>query len=891
MRFIHQLKAMRRNLLQRSRIDSEDDAEVRAYVELLTDELVASGMSPAEAARSARAACGGIEQVKQAVRNVRAGMRLELLWQDVRFGVRQFCRKPLFTVAALFSLALGMGATTAIFTAVNALLLRPLPFEDPDQLVCFPSLAPDYNAIRMDVHAFERIGGFVARSDANLTDLRDPYRATRVAVTASFFATLGVYPQLGRDIAENEDLRDGPPVVMISDRLWRNQYDADPAVIGRSITLNGDRHTVIGVLPPGFVFPDPSIEPDIYAPAALPRTTERNGPAPGVMTIARLKHGVSRARAQAEAGAFFERRSRLYPMEIWSRQKIWVEPLQRHVTGDTRRPLLLLLACVICVLLVTCANVANLQLARAASRSHETAVREALGATRARLVRQFLVENLVLSAAASLLGFAAVWLSMSLIQGARPFAGQQMGNAGGAPLPNAFLGKYGSSIHVDGSILLFSMALAIITTILFGAAPAIHVASRRSFSRLQANAGRITSGFSHQRFRKTLLVLEVAMSIALLSCAGLLIRSFANVMSYRSGFDPSHTLTAMIRLAGSGYQQSSSAELFVEDLLPRLRALPGVESAALTSTLPLGTTFDVRFSLDGDSNPPFDRGHLVASIIVSPDYFRAVSTRIIRGRSFNADDREASARVLMVNHNLASRFFAGNALGRQMFVRDLESTQPRFVPATIVGVVEDVPHNGLLQQIEPEVYLPISQTPAWEMQIVMRSTADPRLLSAGLTRAVAATDRDVPVADVETMEERVDAAIARRKAIMALMTAFAGLAIVLSAVGVFGVFAYTVSQRTREMGIRMALGASRATLVRLIVTEAVSVINLGGFLGLLAAFASARFVASMLVGVGQHDPLVISGAFALMTTLGFLASSVPAFFASRIDLLTILREE
>jgi putative ABC transport system permease protein len=837
--------------------------------------------------------------VNQCIRNIRSGTHLELLWRDVRFGARQFWRKPLFTAAALVSLALGMGATTAIFAAVDSLLLRPLPFVDPDRLVYVANagrgaiLAPDFNALRASVRGFASVGGFTAQSDANLTDLRDPYRATRVAVTANFFAMLGVRPQMRRGIAEDEDVPDGPSVVLISERIWRNQFGADLAMLGKSITMNGDRHTVIGVLPRGFVFPDASIEPDIYVPAALQRSTERNGPASGVVTIARLAQGMTRAQAQAEVEAFFEKRSRLYPMgfEAWSREKISVAPLQERLTGDTRGPLSLLMACVICVLLVTCANVANLQLARAASRSHETAVREALGASRARLVRQFLVESLMLSATAASLGFVAVWQCTLFIEGSGPFAGRTIGNAGAAQVLDAIGGKYGSFIRMNGSVLLFALALAVITTLLFGTAPAIHASSRRSFGRLQANAGHATSGLAHRRFRNALLVLEVAASIALLSCAGLLIRSFANVMSYQSGFDPDQTLTAMIRLTGGRYANPSSVKRFVQDVLPRLRALPGVEAAALTNTLPLGTTFDMRFSLDGDPDPPFDPGHLVPGISVSPEYFRAVCTRVVRGRGFNADDRETSPRVLVVNRNFASRFLAGNALGRQVYVRDPESSQPRFLPTAIIGVVEDVPHDGLLQGVRPEVYLPMAQAPAWEMQIVLRSPADPLLLSSALSRAVAATDRNVPVADVQTMEERVGAAVARRKAIMALMSVFSGLAMVLSTIGVCGVFAYTVSQRTREMGIRMALGASRTALVRLIVMDAYTVINVGGTLGLIAAFVSGRFVDSMLVGVGQHDPVVILGAFGLMTTLAVLASVVPALRAFRIDLLSVLREE
>lgn len=905
MRFIGRLRGMIRNLFRRSCVDADETAEILAYIEMLADELSASGMSRSEAERVARIRCGGVEQVQQSVRNCRTGIGIDLIWQDLRFAVRQFRRQPLFTVGALVSLSLGIGAVTAIYTAVYSLLLRPLPFPHPEQLVFVTTqfrnatmdavLAPDFVAMQAGrIHSLASIAGYVAQSDANLTDSRLPVHVSRIAITANLLSTLGVRPQLGRGIEAEEDMPGGPPVVLISDRLWRIHFGADSALVGKTISLNGMPSRVIGVMPRGFMFPDASIEPDIYAPAALPKsTTVENKPAAGVMVIARLVKGVKRAQADAEVKAFFESRARNYPagFSAWSRdRKVLVEALQQHVTGDCTNTLMLLMACVFCLLLVTCANVANLQLARTTSRARETAVRQALGATRGRLIRQFLIENLALSFSASLAGLVLVWVCLRIMHGAGFVAGPTIDDTS-APMLAAFFGKYGSAIRVDGSILLFLMLLTLFTTALFGILPALGAAKSQWSRGLQANGMQATAGFGHRRFRHALLIFEVGASIALLSCAGLLLRSFANVISYESGFQPADTMTAQIQLSGQRYKSMSAVRRFVAEALPRLAAVPGIQAAALTSVLPLGNTFDIRYSLNDDPNPPFDPGHLIASISVSPDYFKAAGTLIIRGRGFTSDDTATAPRVLIVNRNLATRFFGGNALGKRIYVRDAESEKPRFVPATIVGVVEDVPHNGLLQRIEPEIYLPMPQAPQWQLAIVLRTDAQPTALAKEIENAIAETDRDIPVSNIQTMEETVASHVAQRKAIMALMVALGALAIILSTVGVAGVFAYVVSQRTREMGIRLALGASRSNLIRLVLSEAAAIINIGGLLGLAAALLSGHVISSMLVGIGEHDPITIAGAFAAMTICALSAAIVPGIRAARTDLLSVLRED
>jgi putative ABC transport system permease protein len=910
MKLIHRLYVIFRNLIHRSHVDAEDTEEIQAYLGLLADEFADSGMSRPEAERKARIQCGGEAQLVQSIRELRSGIQIDMLWQDFRFAVRQFRRQSLFTLTSLATLAVGMGATIAIFSSVYSLILRPLRVADPNRLVTLAiqfrngesnnMFAPDFAAMRSGaIHSFEQTAGYVIHNDVNLTGGRVPQRLSCMGITSNLMATLGVHPQLGRDIAEAEDVPASAPVVLVSDRLWRSQFGADRELLGKSIMLDGEPRTVIGVLPLGFAFPDPTIEPDIYMPASLPTTTVfSNKPASPVSVIARLHKGVDRAVADVEAKEFYRERVQLYPAG-WGSGTLSLISLQEHVSGDFRTPLLLLTCCVFCVLMVTCANVSSLQLARAASRSQEILVREALGASRARLIRQFLVENLVLSLMASLLGFVLAWFSIKLIQASEILAAHPIATSYGAPAFTGVFGKYGSTIHMNGVVLLFSVTLPLITTVLFGILPAIHAARSRSLRIFPFGAGQITAGISRRRFGRILLVFELASSITLLFCAGLLIKSFGNMMSFESGFDPSNVMTASTQLTGDRYQaeglltgqNADAVDRFTREVLRRLSAVSGVKAAAFTNVLPLDSTAKIQFSLDGASNPTLDLGHFVAFIAISPDYFQVVGTPILKGRAFQQDDTTTSPRVLVVNRNLASRFFGGNALGKQLYIRELDGSKRTFVWATIVGVAENVPHGGFLRPSEPEIYLPLSQAPQSNLEIAVRSAGTPTLLTSGIVRSVADSDPDIPVSNLEMMEDRILHRVALRKTLMALMSGFAVLATLLSAIGVGGMFAYMVAQRTREMGIRLALGASQANLIRIVIGEVWVIVNFGCLFGMLTAISVGRSMSSMLVGVGQYDPKVLMESLALVTAAAVLAASLPAFHASRSDVLAVLREE
>lgn len=898
------MKAAASNLLHKDRLESDLDAEICEYADAVADEKMRAGMSPSEARRNALAEMGGTEQVKQAVRESRAGTTIELLWQDARYGMRMLRRNPSFTWTAVITLGLGIGATTSIFSAVYSLLLRPLPYSKPDQLVSITGqsskfqlsvlVSPDFVAAQHAVKSFSLLSGYWW-ANRNLTGAGDPVRVVCVGVTANFIPMLGVTPQLGRNFAESEDRPGGPLLIILSNRIWRSQFQADPKVIGKSVAIDGREETIIGVLPASFSFPNYGLEPDIYAPADLDRDTSVSPAKPvmGIFTIGRLRPDVSVEQVQAEMQAFFEARGRTYPPEFGflsnGRQAV-VESLRRHLTGDDRRPLWILLAAVAGVLLIACSNVANLQLARAVSSRHETAVRGALGATRFRLIRKSLVESLTLSLFAAVIGLGIALLVTALIHRAGLSSGDSTISYGGESFQLPFR-KLSTVIQVNGWVLAFTMGLALLTTLLSGLAPALNGARTDLRNALQTAALRVTASREQRFFRHSLLVLEIGLAVMLLAAAGLLVHSFVNVLQYGSGFDPNDALTGKTLLTGRRYQSAEAHRSFVQELLPRLEALPQVKAAALASALPLAHVDGGAVSFNDNPNPPVGVRKVVTIISITPDYFRAVGTPLLQGRVFDNQDTAVSPRVAIVNLAFAKQFFGGDALGKHFNIGQASNGQFQFLPATIVGLAENVRHNGLLEQVQPEFYVPMDQIPSEEVDLILRTSTDPISLSNAMREAVTAVDHQQPLFDVETMNERLSNLVAPRKLMMSLIACFAVLAVILAAVGVFGVFAYTVSQRTQEMGIRLALGASRRSLLRLIVMQAARLIFFGGTVGIGSALLLSRLLASTLVGVTPHDSLSFSLAWALMTVIALFASSIPAMLAARTDLLSVLRQE
>jgi predicted permease len=907
------LKSLARNLLRKPQLESQLDEELQSYADTLIDEKIAAGVPAQEARRTTLAELGGIEQVKQSVRDHRTGISLDLLWQDARYALRQLNRNRAFTLTAVITLGLGIGATTAIFSAVYALLLRPLPYPDAGRLMYISTqhptfhsdmlLSPDFVAAQSSVKSFEQFAGY-NNWIQNLTGVGDPVRVNRTGVTANFLPMLGVVPQLGRLFTKDEDRPDGPPVIILSDHLWRAHFHADPAVVGKSVALNGKLQTIVGVMPRRFTFPDLALEPDAYVPIDFDRDTviPIDKPVWNASAIVLLRPGISTQQAQAELQTFYQARARKAPREMaryYAHQQVIVEPLQRHIAGDNRKPLYILLACVAAVLLIACANVANLQLARAVSRRHETALRGALGASRVRLVSQFLVESLVLSALAAALGLAIAFVITTLIRSTGTLDASPSSSRISQMLQLPF-SKLSASVYVGGWVLAFTVGLALLTTLLFGLVPAISGTRLDLRNALQSAALRITQGREQRLLRHSLLVMEVALAVILLASASLLVRSFVNVMRYDSGFDPSNTLTGTTILTSPQYTSRADhhqlvpeeppIRAFIENLLVRLQSLPGVQSAAIASSLPLGPVGGSGITFDQASPPPpgSSAWQFAKGICVTPEYFRVVGNPILQGRAFTSDDTATSPLVAIVNRAFARQYFAGNALGRT-FNRFRRPYQ--FTTITIVGIAQDIHHNGLEKQVQPEFYVPESQSPDVDINIALRSTADPMLLANAMRKAVLAVDPEQPLFDIETMDQRVSDQVAQRRLLMLLIACFALLAVILSAVGVYGVFAYSVSQRTQEMGIRLALGASRRGLLGLIVAQAARLIALGGILGIAAAFALSRLLTSMLVGVKPHDAVSLSLAWILMTVVALLASTIPASHAAHTDLISVLHTE
>ncbi len=903
MGFTSRIKGCLRTLFRKRQIESQLDEEIRAYVDIVADERIAAGMPAAEAHRTALADFGGVEQVKQAVREGRPGMWLDLLSHDVRYGLRQLRQNRGFTLTAVITLGLGIGATSTIFSAVNSLLLRPLPYHDPDTLMWvsnyWPKLhldrvmSPNFIAARSETRSFAELAAYTY-ADANLTGGADPIRITRANVTANFLPLLGAEAQLGRTFSNDEDKGDGSNVVLLSDHLWRRQFNANPNMLGKPVKLDGVEQTVIGVLPPHFRFPDVQLEPDVYTPLGLNPARSANDKRVSLLSvIGRLRPGSSPQQAQLEMLTFLLARTKNYPAgfaHMAEGQEVTVEPLHRHIVGDNRKPLLILLASVGLVLLIACANVSNLQLARAASRQHETAIRGALGASRMRIVRQFLVESLILSLFSAALGMLiSVAISIVIQHLQIPEASESGRSAQMAQMLRLPFGKLSAAIAIDGWVLGFTVGVALLTTVLSGLVPAIGGSRADLRTALQAAPLRTTAGREQRLLRHSLLLAEVGLAVVLLASAGLLVRSFVNLLHYDSGFDPHNTLTGVTLLSSSRYPSDNSIKTFVDQLLPRLSGLPNVTAVAATSLLPLqANSMPGGITFEGVPAPPAGMRPVVSVVSVTPDYFRAVGTPIFQGRAFNPSDTAQSIPVTIVNREFADRFFAGDALGKRFHSM---AWGPEHAAVTVVGVADDVRRGRLEQDAQPEMYLPETQWPQNSIGIVVRTANNPSSLANALRGVVTAIDSDQPVFDIETMDQRVSETLAQRRLIMLLSTCFALLAVVLCTVGVYGVFSYSVTQRMHEMGIRLALGASRMGLLRLVVTEAGRLIALGGIFGVGMALVVSRLLSSLLVGVTPRDATTFTLAWVLMTTVALLASTVAATKAARTDLVAILHTE
>ena len=820
---------------------------------------------------------------------------MDALSRDLRFAVRSLTRSPAFTAIAVLTLALGIGANTAIFSVVYSVLLRPLGYAEPERLISIrsayaatgvqdiPSSQPEYQDYLAEVSALQDLAA-VYPININLTGLGEPQRIQAAVVSDNYFRLLGAAPALGRDFTPDDDRGQIGYVVIISHDLWRRRFGGDPAIIGKKVRLDDDPMTIIGVMPPGFrhVLESGSSPMEVWAPIALdnPDTDFLNQRMARVYDlIGRLKPGLTVEDAQAELQVLAARLRERYPQNYPEAQG-WhprAKPLAEQVVGDVRPALLILLGAVGFVLLIGCANVANLLLARATVRERELAVRTALGGSRARLVRQLLTESVVLAVAGGGLGLLlAAWGTSAL-----------------GRLVAHYLPRSGE-IELSLPVLGFSALLILLTAVLFGLLPALH-ASRTDLQRVLKDAGRgSSSGAPRTRLRASLVVAEVAVALMLLTGAGLLLRSFQRLMAVEHGFDPNRLLTLQVWLPVPNdrdkgrYQTQEQRQAFYHRALAAVELVPGVRNAALISRLPLRGRNDTRIEIEGRPVPPDQPPRSAEARVVSPNYFETMGVPLLAGEGLpEVADSLANGRIV-VNRTMARKYWPdGDPIGSR--VRIFGSSGPWV---TVVGIVGDVRQIGLAEPPREELYLSFRAVSSQEMAMVVRTGADdPERLSAAVTAAIREVDPEQPVFGVMSMERVIQQASAERRISMALLLLFAAIALLLSALGIYGVMAYTTTQRRHEIGIRLALGAGTPDVLRLVVGQGMRLVLVGLLAGLFGAWLLSRVLESQLFGITAQDPLTYLTVALLLGAVALLAIWVPARRATRVDPMISLRSE
>jgi predicted permease len=808
---------------------------------------------------------------------------MNTLLQDLRYAVRMLWKQPGFTLIAVLTLALGIGANTAIFSVVNGVLLKPLPYSEPEQLIRifersrtqpkFPMSGGNFQDYREQNSTLACLALYT-RQDLELSQDDKPVRLAALRVSAGFFELLGAQPLLGRDIRREDELPDNNQVVILSHELWRSHFNSDPSVVGRVITLSRQPFTIVGVAPPGLqhVGGDYRSMPhgesvDAWWPVALRPQAGRG--AHFLNAVGRLKPGVSAARAEADFNVIAGRLADRFPNTNrgWG---IAIQPLHEEIAGRARTTLLALFGAVVFVLLIACVNVANLSMARGTAREREVAVRTAVGAGRWRIARQFLTESLLLAMAG---GVAGMLLAQWAIAALRSLGPEQ--------LPRL------QAVSIDVRILLFTLGATLLTGMLFGLAPALQ-AGRVDLNELLKEGGRGNSG-GRRRLRDALVITEVALALALLIGAGLLIRSFWKLQQTDPGFNPERVLTASISLPGARYGEEAKARAFQQQLLVRLATLPGVQSTGLTSDLPwTGYDENVGFNIEGKTFPPND-GPSARSHFVSLDYFRTIGVPLIAGRFFNADDRQDTKPVVLINRSMAERYWpVESATGKRFTFSSQPEEKDWFTIVGVIGDLKDFPHSPAAV---PAIYWPTAQQTPRQFIIAVRSSAEPAHMAAAVRSAVSVLDKDLPLAEVKTLEAIAATAVAGRRFTLWLVGFFALTALALAAVGIYSVLSYLVAQRTHEIGLRMALGAQISDVLKLVIRQGMTLVLLGLALGIASAFALTRLIRGLLFEVSATDPIAFALASALLALVALLACYIPARRATKVGPMVALRCE
>jgi putative ABC transport system permease protein len=884
MAFWRRIIARLRNLLANQRAEDDLAREVASHLTLLADDFERSGMSREEARLAALRAYGGVEQAKQSHRDERTWLWIEQAMQDLRYGLRTLSRSPGFTITAVLTLALGIGACTAIFSLVNAVLLRSLPYGDPGRLVYlytpnarfnlppedFGPAYGDFYDIKRESRSFQSMTAF----DQSLFSLAEQGSAQRVSaarVDGDFFQTFQASPELGRAITADDNQPGHESVAVISHALWQSMFDSASDILHRSLVLDRKSYQIVGVMPPAFEYPHNSDLPEgvpqykttqVWLPLALNphQITERDNF--GGNAVARLKPGISIAEAQAELSIIMTRLDKLLDPHMQGRGAL-LENFVDSTVGHVRSLLWLLLGAVCLVLLIACGNAANLLLARAAGRMRELGVRVALGAGRSRIIRQLITEALLIGLAAGAIGIAFAYLFLRLLP---------LFDPGDIPRLN--------EASLDMRVLFFTITISLLTSVLTGVFPALAV-SRINLTDFLATTGSRSVAGTHTRVQSALIIVESALVVVLLASAGLLIRSYINVESVDTGFSQS-TLTTSIQL-DPHYNQPQQRTAFYRNFYSRLSAIPGVTAVGGINALPLSNSETMALlEVEGYAN---QKDQLVQGRWVTPGYFSAMSIPLLAGRLFSSDDTAHTSQLAIVNQSFANKYFANrNPVGGRVSI-----DEHHVQWSTVIGVIGNVRHTSLEESPAPQIYQPVSE--AGDGYVVVRTSRPPQSVAAEIRSVLHAIDPNLAASDIQTMGQLESAASARRRFQTSLLSIFAAIALSLALVGLYGLMAYSVGRRTREIGIRMALGAQRTEVMLLVLKKAVLLLALGLISGFVASWFAARAIQAFLFGVSRHDPITVLSVCALLAVSGLLAALIPARRAASIDPMQALRTE
>ncbi len=884
MNIFRHLTAGLKELVRRDKTESELTEELNTYLQNAAEAKVRAGATPEEALRSARLELGGIETVKHEVRAVGWEFAIEVFVQDVRYGVRMLRKSPLFTAVAVMAIAIGIGANTAIFSLVDAILLRPLPYPEPQRLIIVgtnqrdgsgmsPMGTADFLAWRDHQQSFEQVAVLDgAVSSFALSGMGAPERIPGVSVSANFFLIFGVAPLRGRGFHPGEDRPGAFGVIVISEQFWRDHLGSDPDVLNRTLRLDGKLHTIVGVMPAGFRFP--SRRPaDVWAIHTLNSPTVR--PPYGLLALGRLKPGVSVRKATAELNDIAAQVTAQYPS---SPDLVGVMmPMKEWMVSDVSTALLVLLGAIALVLLIAVVNVANLLLARATVRQREVAVRMALGASRKRVVRQLLTESVVLSLLGGVIGLLLAYLAVRTFLAFGP--GQ---------MPRL------DEVGINSGVLLFTFAICVGSGILFGLAPALET-SRSSLSDPLKDASRSSSSASVHRTHRALLVFEVALALLLMIGSGLLIRSFVRLSDVNPGVQTDHVITAAISLPNK-YADPPQISQFWQQFLEKVQSLPGVKAAGITMSLPPNLLQITNpFTVEGQGYDRNRQLQLAEEMAVSPDYFRSLGIPLVKGRFFSPSDKVESDKdpmIVIINETMARQYFGGkDPIGRRIQTGDPDPKSPW---ETIVGVVGDVKYSGLDSGPGPTLYVPYNEN-GWvmwsrQMYLVVRSSGDAEIVPA-IRAQLASMDSTLPLAKIRTMDQLLDESLVQQRFRTWLVSGFAALALLLSAMGIYALISYSVSQRTREIGVRIALGAQQRNVLGMVIREGLQLLAFGLLLGLVGALSATRIMRSLLYSTSFTDALSFVAPSLMLLAVALLACYIPARRATKVDPMVALRCE